>query len=120
MPPPQVQSGQIVDVTALAIGFESDRVAVLLKTDAVEVLRVFIPAGEAVPTYEAQGEVILHCLEGAVRLSAVGAPQALKAGKLVYLVVQEPFSLLGVEDSVLLMTVLTTRRGPQAEVIGEM
>jgi quercetin dioxygenase-like cupin family protein len=120
MPPPHVLPGQLVDVAPLETRIESERVTVLLKTDAVEILRVFIPAGESVPTYEAQGQVILHCLEGAVRLSAVGAPHGLGAGKLVHLVVQEPFSLVGVENSVLLMTVLTPRSGPKEEVIGEM
>jgi quercetin dioxygenase-like cupin family protein len=86
----------------------------------VEILRVFIPASETVPNYEAQGELILHCLEGAVQLDALGTPHELVAGKLVYLSVQEPFSLRGVENSVLLVTVLTPQRGPKVELLGEM
>jgi quercetin dioxygenase-like cupin family protein len=120
MPHPYTSPGQIVDVPPLEKCFESERVTSVLKTDAVEVLRVFIPAGEAVPTYEAQGELILHCLEGAVRVSAHGVPHELAAGRLIYLVVREPFSLFGVENSILLATVLAPQRGPRVEVIGEM
>jgi quercetin dioxygenase-like cupin family protein len=120
MPPSPIQPGQTIDVAPLETCFESKRVTVLLKTEAVEIVRVFIPAGETVPTYESQGEVILHCLEGAVRLNARGTPRELKAGKLVCLVVHEPFSLRGVENSVLLLTVLTPRRGWQEAVIGDM
>jgi hypothetical protein len=50
----------------------------------------------------------------------LGTPQVLNAGQLVYLVLQEPFSLQGIEDSIVLVTVLAAQRGPRVEVIGEM
>jgi quercetin dioxygenase-like cupin family protein len=115
-----ISPGQIIDVKVREVQDVACRTMPLLKTEALEIVRLLIPAGEKVPTYQAQGEVILHCLEGAVQLLALGKPQVLNAGQLVYLVLQEPFSLQGIEDSSVLVTMLAAQRGPRVDVIGEM
>ena len=38
----------------------------------MEIVQLVMPAGANLPTYEAHGEIILHCLEGRVALTALG------------------------------------------------
>ncbi len=117
---PETPAVQIVNLPPRGAPGDASRTTLLLKTNGLELHRVFIPAGEDVPTYEAQGEVVLHCLEGVVQITAHGTTQTLHAGQLLHLIVREPFSMLGQEDAVLLLTVLTAQQGPQVSVIGTM
>jgi hypothetical protein len=63
-----ISPGQIINVNVREDQDVACQTMPLLKTGALEIVRLFIPAGEKVPTYQAQGEVILHCLDGAVQL----------------------------------------------------
>ena len=92
--------------------------ALLVKTVNVEIIHVVIPAGETIPTHEAQGEIILHCLEGRVSLSALEKTLELKAGQLFYFCINEPFSIQGIEQDSLLVTMVTPKLGQSAKLIG--
>jgi quercetin dioxygenase-like cupin family protein len=78
----------------------------LVRTTAVEVIRLIVLAGQEVPRHRSRGEVIVHCLEGRVALTALGKAQALAAGTLLHLPAGEPYALIGIEDACLLLTTL--------------
>ena len=92
---------------------------VLVKTNEVEVVNLIVPEGIAIPTYEAPGEAILHCLEGQIQVRANGNQHLLRTGDLLYLLVDEPFSLQGIEDASLLVTIIASKTGPNVPLIGE-
>ncbi|HTQ39761.1 MAG TPA: cupin [Pirellulales bacterium] len=84
---------------------KSQTIAVV-KTDAMRIIQLLIPAGQTIPRYEAQGEAILHCLQGKVAVSAQGDHYYLSSGELLYLTTSEPFSLKAKENVSLLVTMI--------------
>jgi len=76
----------------------------LLHTDEVKVFQVVIPAGEVMSEDTGPGTVIVHCLEGQVGLSAFGRTQTVKAGQLLHLPGEVPYTVKGTEDASLLLT----------------
>jgi len=118
MTKPLVKPGETVDVRRIAAAPGTTRKTLLVKTVDVEIIHVVIPAGETIPTHEAQGEIILHCLEGRVSLSALGITHELKAGRLFYFCINEPFSIHGIEQASLLVTIITPKLGQSVELIG--
>ena len=111
-----VKPGETVDVRRLGAGIRVH--SLLVKTDNVEITHVVIGAGETIPTYEAQGEIVLHCLEGRVSLAALGGTHELKADQLFYFCINEPFSIQGIEQASLLVTIITPKLGQSVELIG--
>lgn len=111
------KSGQIVAIKERT-EFETSRKIVLAKTYDMEIIQFIVPAQQGIPIYEAQGEVILHCLEGRVSVAALGEEHDLKSGQLLYLSKNEPFSIHGIEDASLLATIVGAKQGGNVEVIG--
>lgn len=112
------RQGDVIDVRPLGTMPETRQKTVLVKTTDVEIARLFIPAGEQIPTYEAQGEIIVHCLDGHLRLDAVGESHELRAGQLLYLSVNEPFSMRSIANSLLLLSIVLPKKGQSVELIG--
>ena len=75
-----------------------------MKAKATDVIRMVVPAGEEIPTHTANGEPIVHCLEGKIAFTACGQTHDLVAGQLLYLPTGEPYSQRGIEDGSLLRT----------------
>jgi len=118
MTEPLVKPGETVDVQQLGAGL-GDRVHThLVKTANAEIIHIVIPAGETIPTHAAQGEIILHCLEGRVSLSATEEAHELKAGQLFYFCINEPFSIHGIERASLLVTIIAPKLGQNVGLIG--
>ena len=118
MSQPVAIPGQIVDLH-LAKPSAENRLTVLVKTPDVEIIQLSIPAGSKIPTYEAEGEIILQCLEGRVALTVLGEFHELKAGQLLYLAQNEPFSMQGLERASVLTTIIARKQGPNVELIGK-
>jgi quercetin dioxygenase-like cupin family protein len=65
-----------------------------------------VPAGKEIPEHKAKGEIVVHCLEGRVAFTAFGKTQNLEAGKLLYLPTGEPYTVKGIENASLLLSIL--------------
>jgi quercetin dioxygenase-like cupin family protein len=116
---PISEPGEIVDLQPLEAALGMQRNTLFVKTGNVKVIQLIIPAGANVPTHEAQGEIIVHCMEGRATLTALGEAHELNAGQLLYLRINEPFSIHGIEDTSLLVTIISAKRGSNVELIGE-
>lgn len=114
MPKLPVKPGEIIEVRRLAAEFKS----LLLRTSNVTIIYMAIPAGMTIPTHEARGEIILHCLEGRVSLTALAKTQELRAGQLTYFLIDEPVSIQAIEQASLVVTVITAKTGQNVELIG--
>jgi nucleotide-binding universal stress UspA family protein/quercetin dioxygenase-like cupin family protein len=101
--------GGPVDVRPLGSSLASAQTRTLVRTTAVEVVRLIVRAGQEIPRHKGQGEIIVHCLEGRVALTALGTTQVLEAGKLLHLPADEPHAFKGIEDASLLATILIPR-----------
>jgi quercetin dioxygenase-like cupin family protein len=99
----QTKLSEVVDVWAAAPD-SSASPSTLVKTNTVEVRRLFLPKGRAIPTHHAPGEITVHCLKGKIAFTANGETRDVSAGQLIVLAAGEPHSLVGLEDSTVLVT----------------
>jgi quercetin dioxygenase-like cupin family protein len=76
----------------------------LVKTKTLEVRRLTLPKGRTIPTHRASGEITVHCLEGRIAFTANARTRDVGAGQLIVLAAEEPHSLVGLEDSTVLVT----------------
>lgn len=79
----------------------------LIQTADFRVIQLRLPADSELPTYEANGQIILQCIEGHVTVGAEGQEHTLKANQLLFLTTNAPFSISAVQDSSVLATIVS-------------
>lgn len=99
----QPKLSEVIDVRA-ALPNPSSSPSSLVKTATLEVRRLTLPKGRAIPTHHAPGEITVHCLDGRIAFTANGETRQVGAGQLIVLAAGEPHSLVGLEDSTVLVT----------------
>ena len=117
---PFTRPGEVIDLRPPETTRDAHHLSLLVKTQDVEIVQLQIPAGSSIPTYEAAGEIILHCLEGRISLAALETSCEMKCGELLYLTLNEAFSIQGIEDATVLATIIVSKEGPNTEVIGSV
>jgi len=100
------QPGEVVDVRPLGSALAATQTRTLIKDNAVEVIRLIVPAGKEIGQHQAKGAVVVQCLEGRVTFAALGKTRQLQAGELLYLPTGEAHTVKGLEDASLLLTIL--------------
>ena len=78
----------------------------LLKTRHLQLLRVVLGAGHALPEHHMPGEVTIHCLAGEADVATPSRTCRLAAGSLVMLPAAAPHRVQAHRDSVLLVTIM--------------
>jgi quercetin dioxygenase-like cupin family protein len=78
----------------------------LLKTAAIQLLHMVVPARHDVPEHHVDNECTIHCLEGDVEVVMPGGVRRLGPGELVVLPGRQRHSLRARSDSALLVTLL--------------
>jgi quercetin dioxygenase-like cupin family protein len=94
----------VLDVRPFESALTGAKTGTLLKTDSLQLVRLVILRGKEIPTHSARGEITVHCLEGRVAFTTGGVTYELTAGRLLHVPAGQPHSLLGIEDSSLLVT----------------
>lgn len=100
--------GEIVDFASWANDLPNEKTKVIIKTNEMELARLVIPKGTEFPDHKVSGPVVVQCMQGKIEFTAMGRTQELHPGQLLYLMPGEPHSLKGVEDAVVLLTILLT------------
>jgi quercetin dioxygenase-like cupin family protein len=100
----QPKLSEVIDVRAAGAPEPGASPSTLVKTETLEVRRLTLPKGRAIPTHHARGEIAVHCLEGRIEFTADGKTRDVGAGHLIVLAAGEPHSLVGLEDSTVLVT----------------
>ncbi len=103
---PHAQPGEKVDVRPLGDRLGESATSTLVKTEALELIRLVVPAGKTIPPHQVPGEISVQCLEGRVEFSSGSQTTSLAGGELLYLAGGEPHSLTALEDASLLVTIL--------------
>lgn len=96
--------GEIVDLTSWANDLPYEKTKTIIKTDEMELARLVIHKGEEYPSHNMPMPIIVHCVEGKIELTVMGAAKKLQSGQLLYHMPGEPYSLKGMEDAVILLT----------------
>ena len=103
---PHAKSAEIVDVRPLGMNLATTVTRTLVRTKAIELVRLVILAGKEIPLHRAPGEITVQCLEGRVAFTVEGRTEELAAGQLLYLSGGEAHAVKGIENSSLLVTFL--------------
>jgi quercetin dioxygenase-like cupin family protein len=103
---PHAQPGEVVDVRPLGDALSSAKTSTLFKTSHLEVIRLVMHAGKELSEHKAPGEITVHCLEGRMVFTALGASRELTAGQILYLGPGEPHSVRCIDDASFLLTIL--------------
>lgn len=97
--------GQAIDVRPLGSGLSTEKTTALFKSSDLEVIRLVLLAGKSLPPHKVQGEITIHCIEGALDVTAEGRSHVLRAGQLLYLSGHVLHGVTALEDSCALVTV---------------
>lgn len=97
--------GEIIQL-GLGATLSVSRTMTLAKTGDIELIRLVLPAGKEIPTHKGSGEITVQCLQGRVAFTVEGKTTELGAGQLLYLDAGRAHSVMGIENSSLLMTLL--------------
>lgn len=103
---PHAQPGDVIDVRPLGPALAPAQTRTLFKTANLEVVRLVMAAGKQIAEHRAPGEITVQCLEGRIAFTALGRPQELTAGQLLYLPAGEPHSVRCIEDASFVLTIL--------------
>ena len=98
-------SGELMDVRPLDDELAHTTTRTLYKSGHLEVFRVVLRAGKAMPAHRVPGDVTVQCLEGCIEFTA-GKVQSMRGGDLICLAGGELHALKALEDSSALVTVL--------------
>ena len=104
IPRPQPKISAIIDVGAAAPVDSPSTPSLLVKSETLELRRLNLPKGQEIPTHHARGEITVQCLVGRIAFTADGETRELRAGQLIVLAPGAPHSLVGLEDSSVLVT----------------
>ena len=96
--------GQVVDILGSTV--PSTQTLALFKSSELEVMRLILPAGKAVPSHQVRGELTIQCLEGSFEFTAGGRTQVMRAGQLLHLLGGAEHSLVALEDASALVTIV--------------
>ena len=103
---PHAQPLDIIDVRPFGSGLEDAVTSSLIKTPALQLMRLVLRAGQRLPEHSVAGAITLQCLEGEAVLTTPSRSCHLGAGRLVVLDGGEPHAVRAVTDTSLLVTVL--------------
>jgi quercetin dioxygenase-like cupin family protein len=101
---PRPRISEVIDVLPAEPAEQGAPPSSLAKTEMLELRRLTLPQGREIPTHHARGEITVHCLQGRIAFTAGGATREMRAGQLIVLAAGEPHSLVGLEDSTVLVT----------------
>ena len=102
---PHARSGEPVSVGPLGPRLCEHVSSALFKADDLEVMRVVLPAGKALPEHEVPGECTLQCIEGRLRVDCDGLARELAAGELLFLGRGVRHGVLALQDASALVTI---------------
>jgi quercetin dioxygenase-like cupin family protein len=108
---PHAYPGMPVDLLADGEAQTSPRSTALVKNETFEAIRLVIPKGQELSRHQVDGPITVQCLEGRIKFTCNGEIRDLKAGHWLFLLGGTPHSLSGVEDAVVLLTIMFPRGG---------
>jgi quercetin dioxygenase-like cupin family protein len=98
--------GEIVNVFSLKTTLERAKAVTLVKTNSFETICMRVDANHEIPEHKAKGPITLQCLDGKIYFTVNQKEHEMSAGDWLYLEKGQLHSLKGIENSVLLLTVI--------------
>jgi quercetin dioxygenase-like cupin family protein len=98
-------SGDPLDVRPLGAQLPATKTRALFKSRDLEVMRLVLTAGKALPRHQVQGEITIQCLEGRLRIELDAGHKELEAGELLFLAGNVPHGVTALADASALVTI---------------
>jgi quercetin dioxygenase-like cupin family protein len=99
-------SGEAIDVKPFASKLPEQRTVALFKSDQLEVIRLVLAEGKAMPTHRVAGEITIQCLEGELDVVIYDERTLLQAGQLLFLHGDVPHSVTARSHASALVTIV--------------
>lgn len=115
MPVPLSKLSEVIDVRGAAPATPESPTTMLARAATLEVRRLTLAKGREIPTHHTRGEITVHCLVGRITFTADGTTRELGPGQMIVLAAGEPHSLVGLEDSSVLVTKVVPAVPPNHE-----
>ncbi len=104
MAEPLPKLSEVIDIRSAAPGASGDPSTILAKSATLEIRRLTLSKGREIPSHRAPGEITVQCLEGRIAFTADETTRELGAGQMIVLSAGAPHSVIGLEDSSVLVT----------------
>lgn len=101
-----LQSGEVCAVIPSNVATDSLQSLALFKDPHLEVIRMILPAGKAIPPHHVAGPITIHCLAGEVSVRSEQQEHQLYAGDLQYFTGGVAHQLQAITDSILLVSIV--------------
>ena len=98
--------GETVNLATWADDLAKEKTKAIVKTDAMELIRLVLSAGAHLPHHKVPGPITVQCVKGKIEFTAMGATQEMQAGELLHLAPGEPHSVKAIENAVILLTII--------------
>ena len=99
------QPGQPIDIAPLGAALRESATHAILKTRSLELIRVVLRAGQALPPHNVYGELTLLCIEGSAEVTMESKVCQLRSNQLILLSAQVQHAVRALEDTSLLLTI---------------
>lgn len=96
----------VIDISPLDDQLPRAVTTSLIKTPALQLMRMVLRAGTDVPPHSVSGAITVQCLEGEATVTTPSRDCHLAAGRLVVLEGGEPHAVRALTDASLLVTIL--------------
>jgi quercetin dioxygenase-like cupin family protein len=96
----------VIDISPLGDQLPRAVTTSLIKTPALQLMRMVLRAGTDVPQHSVSGAITVQCLEGEATVTTPSRACHLAAGRLVVLEGDEPHAVHASTDTSLLVTIL--------------
>src|SRR5690554_2750896 len=104
---PHASPGMAADLKIQGEELSQAKTFALMKNEAFQAIRMAVPRDfEACHNHQLSGPITLQCIEGEIALTADGDTRLLRAGQWTFLNGGVPHTIKGIEDSLLLLTVI--------------
>lgn len=118
-PPQHAYPGMPFDLRPEGTSLSDAKTFPLVKQETFEAIRMVIHKGHEISGHQVEGAITIYCLDGRIAFTASGQTHELKAGHWLFLHGNEPHTLVGIEDSSLLLTILFPRSSQERQVSAE-
>ena len=98
-------AGEPIDVGPLGARLEGARTVALFKSEDLEVMRLVLLAGRALPPHKVAGEITIQCIEGRIEVTTDGQPHVLCAGQMLFLAGGVVHGVVALENASALLTI---------------
>lgn len=102
-------SGELLHLRPLGAPLDDTQSTTLLRDEQLKVMRLVLPAGKKLPEHAVDGPITMHCLQGAIDVTAHGSCKTMRASDLMYLAGKVPHALRATEDASMLVSVVVQK-----------